>query len=177
VGEEMDSDHLPVTLTLNLQGKHKQTESQTRKNFLKTDWEGFQINLDTKLDQIFQGNFNPSNPTEIENSTNKFTEAVQQTIQQTVPDFRQSDSLKLPESILNLIKTRRKLRKLYQRTRNDEFRVLANKQAKQIRQAINELKQQISEDRCHRIVANCKDPAKFWHDTKIILGTNKKQTN
>lgn len=170
VGTELGSDHLPVIVKMNTSSA-EWTGPARRRNFNRTNWEEFQMELRTKISSHPIPNL--ENRDDIETEVSCITEALHTTISKCVPES--SIERPLPPQIINLIKERRKLRRIFYTTSNDYFRVEANKLTKRIKKAIKDFETGKRNKICERIVEHSKNfqIKNFWNDTKALLNKKK----
>ena len=110
VGPDVNSDHLPVTLKLDLRPKRQTLVKCKCLNYARADWHAFMHTLEQQADH-----FDPSNPAEIEWEAYDINQIITNAIKIHIPIKKQTGR-QLPQHILTDIKTKRRLRKQLQRT-------------------------------------------------------------
>jgi hypothetical protein len=132
---ELDSDHNPVTFTLN--ENNKQNHYKRIISYKNTNWDEFRKTLDKNV----KINNNINTTDDIESETKKLAKAIIKT------RFTHTETInintineKLPGHIIHIIKTRNQTRKLWQRTALPQHRTEMNRLTAQIRLTIKEHK-------------------------------------
>lgn len=131
---ELDSDHLPIILTLN--DKTEKNEPKKLLNYKKADWDKFtnylndNINIDDNLTE----------KEHIDENVKNLTDNIQKAIQISIPTHNtKSNALTLPKDITRLIKHRNKTRRQFQQHGKDVHRILKNFLTNEIKNRIKKL--------------------------------------
>jgi endonuclease/exonuclease/phosphatase (EEP) superfamily protein YafD len=106
--EKLCSDHLPVLMKIN---STLMRNKSTRRNFNKANWQKYR----EEVDQYTKSSPSLQTPQAIDEAVKQLTSIIQESIKNNVPLYNNSNnntSHTLPEDILELIKTRDKLRKV-----------------------------------------------------------------
>jgi len=172
-GTDLDSDHLPLFVDLNMDPLSDPGQLPPLFQFKQTDWEGFQMRLEQLLEFDPAVNKPLESPDDLDRAVQAFIAAVQQTTAATVPK-KGKTKLSLPASILAKITARRAARRLYQHTGIIVHRVEATRLSNSIREDIKEFKANRWTKFCESISSEDIDPATFWHKVAIITGRRPK---
>jgi endonuclease/exonuclease/phosphatase (EEP) superfamily protein YafD len=162
---ELDSDHLPVLVTFNLQ---LQLTSPPLKLITgPIDWDAFSLELDKSL----RAPHNLNSSFEIDNAILSFTESVKLSVKKAiVKTFRKTTNnfMHPPLRILNLIKEKHRVRRQWQRNRLPDLRRQLNNLVRQVKYELDSFRLKSYESYVSEI-----DPAdsNLWRATKRILRT------
>lgn len=130
--DELDSDHLPVLISISNVDNLK-LEEQTFLNYNKANWEKFQRNVNENL--RLSNNLNTK--VDIENSVDEFVSVIQNAMSKSIPKIKIKQNIKfVSDEIRLMISDRNKLRKIYQSTRSIEVKKIKNKLTNSIRRKI-----------------------------------------
>lgn len=170
VGQDLDSDHLPIILTLRTNTPFL-TDQEAPRNYSKANWEAFQIHIrQTLLDPWAKP---LKTPEDIDGEAAHLTAAIHAAIDHAVPLRKRVSPL--PQKIISKIKERRKLRRLHHTTREDQYRRLANRLAKEIRRDIDLFNKQKYTKMCNTLAEKVEhqEIKNFWRDVKTLMGQKK----
>lgn len=134
---DLSSDHTPVFLKLNATVITKKRRQNLTNKY--TDWSTFRNNLDNLIDlHIRLDNIN-----ELEHHTQQFINNIRLAARTAtpVPRDKPERQFNYPEEIRDLIKERRKIRRLWHRTRNPIDKRRFNKVSNLVNRLIKEYKQ------------------------------------
>lgn len=123
VAHELSSDHLPVLFSLNDQ--HKIVKNRLIYDYDKTDWPNFRSILNKEIE--ITPKITCTN--ELERQVQKLTNTLQNCINKTIPKKPLMENCdNLPPDIIKKIHDKRSLRKMWQRTRNKDYKIQFNRQ-------------------------------------------------
>lgn len=157
---ELSSDHNPIVFTL-----YSQTKSENPLriyDYENTDWDKFR---QMARDEVkITPNIRAVSELEIE--VQRYTNTIKKCIEQTVPIkcVKQIQD-NLPQYIIELIKDRNKIRRLWQRTRNVEHKKLMKKHSNGIRSAIINHRNETWRKKLEKLNVNDNS---LWRMTKLF---------
>lgn len=164
VHTELDSDHLPVTITFYSSPQIIPTFPKLING--KVDWELFQKQLDNNI----------KNPGKIHNTGNIdmaikcYTEAIKNSIQDAVTPWKKkrltSHETQPPAEIMNLIKLKNRIRRRWQNTRQLHLKTYTNQLTHRVRTELE--KYRLSKYNKYVEELGTKD-ATMWQATKRLL--------
>lgn len=140
IGDDLGSDHRPVTYNLLTHGGvMTQGPKSPKPNFKKADWEKYQTSIDEQLPTLPQIS---ATKCSIDEAILKFTNMVTKADKESVPRKKPGLPSKppLPQRIVSLINEKRKLRNLIQNRRLDNYTICAMKNK------VHSLKHQIDKE-------------------------------
>ncbi|CAD6232618.1 GSCOCG00006977001-RA-CDS, partial [Cotesia congregata] len=131
---DLDSDHLPLILTLNQTNTIK-LDTKTVLNYKKANWQQFREIINDSI--IINSNINSKE--KIDKCIKNLTNTINDAISIAIPEIEITAKIKpLPDHIILLIKNRNKLRRQYQRTGNKLIKIQKETLAQNIKQLITE---------------------------------------
>ena len=162
IGDDLGSDHLPQLLTIAT--TVKRLTRPPRPNLKKADWTKYRQYITDNLHDV-----NPTSTAEIDQRATSLTRLVATAANLSIPKTTGPRRFKLPQRILKIIRQRRKLRRIYQRTRNQHIRTLINTLQRKITDLIKTTTQQDFDNKVTQLTDN-KRPQDFWKTVKRIMG-------
>lgn len=134
VVEELDSDHLPIIISLD---ESYTPPPEDRLNYKKADWDGYRILIDGTLNREIE----LSQPINIDIAVTHITETIHKAAIESIPTTNKSNySNLLPPEIRKLIEERNKLLKNFRRSLNPHIKTVANSLRKIIRDKISKFR-------------------------------------
>jgi len=174
VGDEIESDHRPICCNINCRPDRLITRDMAFHNFAKADWEGFTLALEAATQQVAHlSHFNASSPDDIDSAVESLSSCIRSSMAATIPKFEAKDFSTLPADIILVIKSRRRLRKLFQATRIDSLRVEANRLSNRIKSEIRCFRKRQWDGFCSSVCDYPRNTGDFWKLTKVIGGISK----
>lgn len=158
----LSSDHNPITFEIKIDNSNDENETKTRRTFRNTNWKNFK----TDLDRLITLNNTIETPTQLEDEVKKITANIQKTIEKhTITETVKPNTSALPDDIKELIKTKNKTRKLWQRTRNPHTKATLNQQTRQIKDALLDI---YNQNWYRKLQDTNTDTKKLWRITKTL---------
>lgn len=169
IGTTITSDHLPlVTNTTITNPPRPAPTSTTIRDFKNTNWTDFKNYITQNLHQHPQLN----TPHDIDTAVDDYTNTIQQAILTHVPTKRIHFERKpLPTEIVQLIKLKRQLYRLFNRNHDPLVKTQWNKLNATIRLKINKIKEQEWNNACSTL--DYRDGKQFWDKLKVLTGTKR----
>lgn len=176
VGEDVSSDHLPLHFLLSA-NTGLPYQVRLRRNLEKADWDKFRTLTDSNIHQLPP--LPPPFPlntqtylTNIDNICINISDSITHALDQVAPlKPVKHRSFTLPASILQLIREKRKARKLVQRNPNSEIYISAYKElTKLVSISVKEEKAKQWHSACENL--NHMQAAPFWKQFKRLTAKN-----
>lgn len=135
--DDLTSDHTPVLLTLSAKIIKKERKQNLTNKY--TDWDVFR----DKLDNLINLKVKLSTKEELETQTQNFIENLRTAASNATPSPKEKPETEIhyPADIREMIKERRKTRRIWHRTRNPSDKRTFNQVSNQVNQLIKEYKQ------------------------------------
>lgn len=126
---ELSSDHNPILLTIS-SASHGNAPPNNK--FL-TNWKRFAVHLHESITDP-----NPSivSVSELDNAVENLTTTFQETVTRNTTVIPANSSKGLPRELQNSLKLKRRLRKLWQHTRDPDVKTMFNRQSKLVRDSL-----------------------------------------
>jgi len=169
IGDDLNSDHKPLILTLATSSK--KINRTKRPNFKHADWILYRHIITTNLPDCEIHTIN-----DIDAAATKITDLITTASSQAIPTNPPPRRFQLPKSTIRTIRYRRKLRRIYNRTRAASIKTQINRLNKEISDEIASRYKQEQENRCKQLTDTA-DPSEFWKTSKRILGVKKKTSS
>ncbi|KAM0734035.1 putative RNA-directed DNA polymerase from transposon X-element [Formica fusca] len=158
---ELNSDHRPLLFKIGQVNCNNIYEQEVYK-YKRADWNKFRSFLNSKI-VINNKIYTKQN---IDQEVLKFTNSLEIALKETVNKAnRKREDEDLPEEILNLIKTRNRNRRIWQRTRNLTYKDIYKQQINMIKVKISNYRNEVWRKKLSKI--NIYDKS-LWRMTKIF---------
>src|SRR5436190_1429594 len=162
---ELDSDHVPVLITFDLQ--YRQTVSSPKLITGHIDWNTFRLELNKTLNVTYNlRSFN-----DIDNAVISFTESVKSSVKKAiVSQFKRNavNFMHPPLRISNLIKEKHRIRRQWQRSRLPHLRRRLNALIRQVKNELDSFRLKSYQSYVSQIDTN---DSTLWKATKRLLRT------
>jgi len=137
VTDDLDSDHLPITVTIREQ---PDIDSNPKiPNYAKANWSLFRETVRSNISR----EYSISNVLEVESATTELTDIITQAKDISIPIMEpKRDTSPLPTHIKKLIQLRNNVQKTFQRTRDPRYKNQINNLRRLIKKKIINHKQQ-----------------------------------
>lgn len=165
---DLDSDHNPIITqllgTVKPPGNHIKL-----KNYEQANWDKFKSIINSKL--TLKSNLH--NTHDIDTTVKNCTKIIHKALNKSVPTIvcNKNKAKVLPTKIINLIKSRNRLRKKFQKTRNPQHKTLCNKLTHVIREEMIAHKNKTWQQKLENIKPSSNS---IWQLTKSLTRTNSK---
>ena len=156
----LSSDHLPVFFTL--EGDHERCPLE-RMEYDKTDWSAFRrfINDNTHLTHRVINSIS-----EIDSSVTMITKLITEAKNKFIPSSAiKPFELKIPAKIKKIMQSRNEIKKIWQKSKNKDIKILLNKLNLMIKTKIKKIKNEMWSDKLAKL--NTKDNS-IWNFSKSI---------
>ncbi|KAJ8023358.1 hypothetical protein HOLleu_35772 [Holothuria leucospilota] len=160
IGEDLQSDHFPIHF--NLASSITKIPPSSTYNYKKADWKIYQDYITTNLTEV-----HPTTPEAIDTAAHRITEVISSAIKASTPQMPTQQRFKLPAHIVQVIKQRRQLRRIHQRTQNEDIKTTINQLKRRINQLIADHYKSQFDNKCKQL-SNEKDAGAFWKTVKRI---------
>lgn len=127
---ELDSDHLPILVTIN--DKLIKQIYPKYLDYKNANWSSFRNIINTKLEI----NNEIETTLDVDNTIDSFTKLIQHSIKKSIPTKKLNKFCQLPQHIIDLIKIRNYHRRKFQQTRNLQYKQLKNHYSRMIKSEI-----------------------------------------
>ncbi|KAK9880332.1 hypothetical protein WA026_010217 [Henosepilachna vigintioctopunctata] len=172
IGQTITSDHLPLLVHSNIAQPPKLPPTIiTLKDFKNTDWEQFRAMIIQTFSppQIFR------NTHEIDQIIEQYSTSVSETYNACTPDRTINlNRAPLPPFIVNLIKNKRRLYRLFLRNRDAAIKTEYNRLSAIIRREINRFKEEKWADITSKL--DFRNGKEYWRQFHLLSGNKKKKT-
>ncbi|KAJ8032263.1 hypothetical protein HOLleu_25744 [Holothuria leucospilota] len=160
IGEDLQSDHLPIHFSLaSIINSVPQPETY---NYKKTDWKIYRDHISAHLQDL-----NPTTKSTIDTAAQHVTEVITLAIQDATPRTKPAQLYKLPQHIIKVIRQRRQLHRIHQRTRNNGIKIQLNQLKRRISKLIKDHYRAKFDNRCKQL-SHEKDSTAFWNTVNKI---------
>ena len=168
VGLDIGSDHLPVHLMLSSPEIQKQTQRQILQ-YEKTDWTRFSKYIKDKLKMT-----EAVTPSEIDEDCEILTKTIKTALDKSCPKSKPKDkAFYMSDNTMKLIKLKRQIRRLAQKTQNPTTKTLYNQLNNLVKKSIKKDKEAWWQKTTNKLdeTKNCKI---FWQTFNQISGKKSK---
>ena len=162
-GDDLNSDHSPVYLTLSSNIVEKESNPYLTNKY--TDWEYFRNLL------VSNTNIVPEAETEedLDEAIIKLTNSIQDAAWKSTPIIkRKLPGRNYPTEVRNMVKEKRKLRRRWQRTRNPEIKTLLNSKTKELSLTIKDIENSTMQKTLTELSNDKSSDYSLWKATKRL---------
>ena len=168
VDEDLGSDHNTIIATFSHQGLTYIIPPKQIHLYHKADWQAINKNIDNKMKQ--HRIHHKSTHQEINQYITTLTNTINENIKENVKTITiQPNKIGLPPFIRELIKEKRKTRKLYQQSRRQHYKTEYNRLNKQIKILIKQEHKNNWENKCNDLELK-ENQNNTWKQMKSMLG-------
>ncbi|KAJ8023330.1 hypothetical protein HOLleu_35738 [Holothuria leucospilota] len=168
IGEDLQSDHLPILFEL--ASSINKIPPPEIYNFKKTDWKIYRNFISANLKEV-----NPTSRNTIDEAADHITHIITAAIKEATPITDPNQRYKLPQHIIKVIRQCRQLRRIHQRTRNNDIKLQLNQLKRKIAKLIKDHYKSLFDNRCKQL-SNEKDASAFWKTVNKITRTRNSAT-
>lgn len=168
---DLSSDHSPIILTLSENVIQKEVNPVLCNRY--TNWEQFKSGLEEKivLDVPLR------NKNQLDEELEKFVISVQQTAWECTPEIkRRTVGINYPREIRELIKERRRARRIWQQTRDPQNKTRLNNLNQKLRREIRELREETFSKYLKELTSDGSTDYSLWKATKCIKRPSEQKT-
>lgn len=165
---ELSSDHSPIIVTMLAAAKEEETQP-----FLSTKHTNWMLFREI-CDQNLNLNIALKDHTDIENSVHHFTTQIQMAAWASTPQHSNHRQSYTQREIKELLKEKRRLRKVFQRTRHPSDKAKFNKAAKELTEILNGQNNAELENHIVRLSPSDPKTHSLWKATKKFDQTTKR---
>ena len=161
---DLTSDHTPVLLSLS-SSVIKKTKKQNLTNKY-TDWEKFREKVESMINLVVR----LRTKTELERQTMQFIEILRQAAAQATPALRDRLEREViyPADIIELIKNRRRARRIWHRTRSPADKTIFNRLSNNVNRRIKDYKQNCFEKYLMELGPEAEKDYSLWKATRRL---------
>ncbi|KAJ8737403.1 hypothetical protein PYW07_000674 [Mythimna separata] len=157
------SDHTPIILRLCKTAIHYEP-NDVLYNY-KTDWDNFREYVEDKIDL----NLPLKSPEDVDNACLYITNLIQVAAWNSTPELKRlANSSLTPIEVRRKIAEKRRLRRIWQTSRNEQDKTLLNRAIKELKEILANVKNEETQQRLERMAPNANGIHSLWKATKHL---------
>lgn len=168
-GDNIGSDHDPIMFDVHIKLMRKHLTNIPKFQYSKADWKGFERDINENLRNLEELKEIPTDD-EIEKFTGLLTSIIIKSATENIPKTKpmKTTSKAYPEELVKMIKSKSKIRKEYQQTREAAKKSELNNIQKKIKRKIREISDETTILETERLANAHPNSSVFWKELRRL---------